>query len=151
MNEFIVWDKSDKRFYPLYSYSVGNKLIKPLVKIKGKDFKILNEECQIFNYINKKDINNKKIYADCSIVEFILKDEAIFADFTGRKPTIWNEIKMIGYFTFNDEDLRYEIDIIDWEKSKTKSQFSCLYYNFDRMSDFKIIDTIQVNKLGLIK
>jgi len=140
MNKFIVWDKTLKCFHLDGRVKLENGTLKPI----GKDY-------TIHNNIGLKDINGKNIYADSSIIEFQLKDDVIFADFTGAKPTIWNEIKMIGYFVFNNEYLRYEIDIIDWGKNKTKSNFVCLYYNLATMSQFKIIDTIQENKLGLNK
>lgn len=153
MKECIFWNNEDNKFINWEEAS--------FTKDKGDDFIIVMKEIDpifsegrlydSFDYIRLNDINNNKIYADCSIVEFILKDEVKFVDFTGRKPTIWNEIKMIGYFTFNVEDLRYKINIIDWDKNKTKAQFSCLYYNLTNMYNFKIIDTIQENKLGLIK
>lgn len=153
MNEFIVWysndinkDKFSKEF-----------TLQELISQDHYDY--ISDSPLLVNYkvdsinrgIGLKDTNGKSIYADSSIVEFQLKDDVIFADFTGAKPTIWNEIKMIGYFVFNNEDLRYEIDIVDWEKNKTKSNFICLHYNLETMSQFKIIDTIQENKLGLIK
>lgn len=145
MNEFIVWDKR---------YRVFRKLLKidfELGLYFCIDTVVPFEKGDLVNDIGLKDIKGKSIYADSSIVEFKLKDDVIFADFTSAKPTIWNEIKMIGYFVFNNEDLRYEIDIVDWEKNKTKSNFVGLYYNLATMSQFKIIDTIQENKLGLIK
>lgn len=146
MNGFIVWDKIAKHFAD--DICLDAELLQDGISYS---LEVKEELFELFYPVGLKDINGKNIYADSSIVEFQLKDDVIFADFTGAKPTIWNEIKMIGYFVFNNEDLRYEIDIVDLEKNKTKSNFVCLYYNIATMSQFKIIDTIQENKLGLIK
>lgn len=153
MSKFIVW--TGKSFYKDCSYSYLT------LKQDGKIYEEENDDyggssSKETSYkplfaIGKQDINGQEIYADCSIFEFELIDKCLFDDFTGKKPTILNKINMKGYFVFNNEELRYEIEILDRDKSKTKSQFICLYFNFETMNNFKIIDTIQENKLGLVK
>lgn len=148
MNDFISKQKQYEIINQVIEFLDSDKPINDISEFLEDEIININKN---HKDIGLKDINGKNIYADSSIVEFQLKDDVIFADFTGAKPTIWNEIKMIGYFVFDNEDLRYEIDIVDWEKNKTKSNFICLHYNLATMSQFKIIDTIQENKLGLIK
>ncbi len=83
-----------------------------------------NNDYTLHQYIGKTDINGNKIYADSSIVEFNILDS-----------------KYRGFFTYNSARLRYEIEI--------SSKESIIYDG--GVKDFKIIDTIQENKLGLIK
>ena len=76
-----------------------------------------------------KDINGKSIYADSSIVEF----KNIGSNYT-------------GYFTFDLVKLCYKIIVLD-----IKSVRKEFIFNSNNIENIKIIDTIQQNKLGLIK
>ena len=84
----------------------------------------------LHQYIGLKDINNKKIYANSSIcrVNYFSSSDWI-SDYC--------------YFSFDDENLRYTVhlinerEIVDYEGS----HFDCI----------EIVDTIQENKLRLIK
>lgn len=149
MNEFIIWDKSDDRFWTLeelrgtgeldilvsddFSIQLINFGIDEIFNPDGADYnQYFRREVDIetFKYIGLKDINGKNIYADCSIVEF-------------NNSQLWN--KHIGIFFYNKEKLCYQIKIIDGNRKDE-------IIPYDRYcSDFKIIDTIQENKLGLIK
>ncbi len=83
---------------------------------------------EAFQYIGKKDIENNKIYADCSIVEWEHQEQ-----------------KYQGYFNFNKKYLRYEIHpFVDFETTPIE-------FFYIQEKSFKIIDTIQENRLGLIK
>lgn len=120
MNEFIVWDKEKKELYTPSQMNFNDK---------GEHIKTDRFEwCQ---YIGLKDINGKKIYADCSIVEF----------YSGN--SLDDEQLLTGYFSFNNENLRYEIKDIN-----TKESF--YFWNGYDESVLTVIDTIQENKLGLI-
>lgn len=88
------------------------------------------------NYIGKKDIEGKKIYANYSIVEF---------DYSGDPYTV----KIQGYFYFNTDALFYEIRGVNYKNNKSEKLEYCI--NEHKISNLKIIDTIQENKLGLIK
>tara|TARA_R110000868_G_scaffold93996_1_gene259803 strand:- start:174 stop:557 length:384 start_codon:yes stop_codon:yes gene_type:complete len=85
-------------------------------------------------YIGLKDVEDNKIYADSSIVEF----EYI-------------KSKHKGYFTWNNKTLSYDIMVIDWNFKILKNYSAPIGYSHLKMKNFKIIDTIQENKLGLIK
>ena len=137
MNKFIVWysnDINEDKFSMEFS-------LQELIAQDHLDY--VSDSKQLVNYkvdsinngIGLKDINNKKIYTDSSIVEF-------------KHKTLVD--KVIGYFTFaNDEYLRYEIKILRINPSvKNKDNF---VFAKSLFSDIKIIDTIQENKLGLIK
>ena len=76
-----------------------------------------------------KDINGKSIYADSSIVEF----KNIGSNYN-------------GYFTFDIVKLCYKIIVLD-----IKSVRKEFIFNSNNIENIKIIDTIQQNKLGLIK
>ena len=130
MNEFIVWDEEDKCFIDNFvfdEYLPLNELLKG------------DEIFKLFPYIGKKDINGKKIYADSSIVEFMLTRESQIGSMSNEFKT-----KKRGFISFNVEKSSCEI--------KTLGDFKDIY-NFieNEICDLKIIDTIQQNKLGLIK
>lgn len=80
--------------------------------------------------VEKLDINNKDIYADSSIIEF--------------RCDIWgNSISPnVGHFEFNSNTLRYVIVSLCGRR---------IPYDMEYIHGLKIIDTIQENKLGLIK
>lgn len=143
MNEFIVWHNNSEQFY----YSNDEAYI--LKEIDGKLFVVEMDNFYNFRnieefiigkamqYIGKKDINNQKIYADCSIVEF----EIILRDADGK---VVYKNKNTGYFTYRKDLLRYVIKYTSCEERGIK-----LYS--DHITNLKIIDTIQENKLGLIE
>lgn len=137
MKKFIVWDKS-LNIQVDSEFMIGNSgIIYELTGETKNEFKCIDlskDSCLLFYYIGKKDINGKEIYADYSIVEF---DHKIIVD------------KIIGYFIFNSEELRYEVKILKMHPgigNKTN-----IVYDKWMLSNFKIIDTVQENKLGLIK
>lgn len=133
MNEFIVWDSEYNKFISWEDVA--------FTKDKNDDFIIIMKEIdettsegrnfQTFNYIGLKDINNKKIYADSSIIEFREDKDLGY-----------------GYFTYDFIKLRYIIKVISSNEIYNNLE---LPYESSIMKNIKIIDTIQENKLGLIK
>ena len=136
MNEFIVWysndinkDKFSKEF-----------TLQELISQDHYDY--ISDSPLLVNYkvdsinrgIGLKDTNGKSIYADSSIVEFIAKRLG--------KPNI----KTIGIFKYSDVSLRYNIELIT-----AIGDYDLFAYDDINMSQFEIIDTMQENKLGLIK
>lgn len=133
MNEFIVWDKTKSKFSELKAieFFKGGFVINPRdLSTKRMDKQLNENECELFPYIGKTDIDNEKIYADCSIVEF----EYYFTDG-------WDE-DMQGVFKYLPNELRYEIQLVN---DGCHVSFQPSY-----IRNLKIIDTIQENKLGLI-
>ena len=138
MNEFIVWDEKKKRFLDADEFAIDNN---------GSVYHWLNDNSlqpmkkyQLFKRIGKTDINGKKIYADSSIVEFEYED---------RIPTLLDDdviIKFTAYFQYHPDELRYELIILDYDRTKTKSIYSVLSYNMDLMKNLKVIGTIQQDK-----
>lgn len=132
-NEFIVWDKYNKKFTN-----------KNFILANGRfedDFyehEVINELFSFHQYINKKDINNKKIYADCSIVEFEYEV---------------GNAKHIGFFYYNEYTLGYKIKILSSIlNNKASYKFKGLSWCFTAdMINLNIVDSIQENKLGLSK
>lgn len=86
---------------------------------------VIHKNLQAFQDIGIEDINNNPIYADCSIVEF---------EYLGDKYK--------GYFRYNNNFARYDLVLLSQKDT-------CVID--DNFQNFKIIDTIQENKLGLIK
>lgn len=66
MNEFIVWNEEKKEFSKEFLTNYDGDIIYRNVSLDNNTHKR-------FNYIGKTDINDKKIYADSSIVEFDYK------------------------------------------------------------------------------
>jgi hypothetical protein len=121
-NEFIVWDERLKEF--LEPMTIEQLAISMPV---NKKFLF---DWNIFPYIGKTDDTpeQNKIYAGTSIVEFDFLEE------------LHNTIKLCGIFTFNIDELRYEINL-----DEKVYEYSCLSYNDTFMSNFKVIGTIQEN------
>lgn len=130
MNEYAVWDNSEYRkgFIDLKNQQIILNLLNGGLKgLYGGDGYM--KDWQLFKSIGMQDVNEKEIYADCSIVEF------------GYKV---GTAKHIGFFFYDNETLSYKLEILS-------NKFNGEKWNFcSSMNDFKIIDTIQENKLGLI-
>ena len=131
MSGFIVWDAKKRIF-------IDEDILKHhyFISSDGKLKFLLYEDmldCDewefAFKNIDLKDINGKSIYADSSIVEF----KNIGSNYT-------------GYFTFDLVKLCYKIIVLD-----IKSVRKEFIFNSNNIENIKIIDTIQQNKLGLIK
>ena len=134
VSEFILWDRIFKRFTSEFpnNYCLdldgkvkefGNSYIK---KEKDTAFDVLS-------YIGKTDVNGDRIYADCSIVETTILDES-------------GAIILFGFFMYNKKELRYELNI-----ELNGKEPVCLHFDSERMVNVKVVDTIQENKLGIIK
>jgi len=133
IEDFIIWDKLNNQF-------LDCDLVNGIVFCNGKfsyvsrrgaiHNDLFAEEVEFFSYVGIDDIDMQRVYADCSIVEFE-----------------WGQNKhnIIGYFTYNKEYLCYEIIMINAQKGKS------MCYAPHNCFNIKIIDTIQENKLGLIK
>ena len=138
MNDFIVWDKCRKGWidesYPFFINSSGFLCIQ-----RNDKQMVIENDCEIFKPIGLKDTEGNKIYADCSIVEFSV---CSLEPFSKKK-----QIKRIGKVRYCNSTCAYEIVVVNMSRIE--------YYDFSGMafeiSDIKIIDTIQENKLGLIK
>lgn len=127
MNEFIVWDKFREEFTDDLTIS-GININEALEE---------NEDWICFPWIGLKDTEGNKIYADSSIVELKM---------------IINKVEVIikGYFSYIKEELRYEF----YQYFNQRQSFIKAYLSprDSRITEnFKIIDTIQENKLGLIE
>ena len=126
MNEFIVWDEDSEIFID----ETKCILVDGTLFRNEKDFaNKISDDLSMFFSIGLKDINGKSIYADSSIVEF----KNIGSNYT-------------GYFTFDLVKLCYKIIVLD-----IKSVRKEFIFNSNNIENIKIIDTIQQNKLGLIK
>lgn len=126
MSEFIVWDNKYKGFLNenISLLPDGISTI-PHFDINN----VTTKRFETFNFIGKKDSNKNKIYADCSIIEFNFENK-----------------KLIGYFHFEKKSLAYDIRVLN------NNIYSIGYAHFNnKIKKLKIIDTIQENKLELIK
>lgn len=147
MEEFIVWDNKYKLFlddnfkdtiqdngidYEEDELYYGDEYypLCPMDFIMGDDGDRYKDRISKLFYVGLDDINNNKIYADCSIckVNYFSSSDWI-SDYC--------------YFSFDTENLRYTVCLIN---EKEIVDFEASYFDC-----FEIIDTIQENKLGLIK
>ena len=139
MKKCIFWDDEDNKF--LTWDEVEFEKLKNEEVMVWKQIDPISKECRLFESFDDtelKDINGKSIYANSSIFEFdYLVD-------------IENEIfqKRIGVFYFEKTFLAYHISFLTGTNRKGGNADK---YNAFGMKNFKIIDTIQENKLGLIK
>ena len=86
--EFIVWDKTKNKFSELkgIQFFKDGFVVNPrdLIRLR-MDEQIGDTQCSLHQYIGKKDINGKKIYDDCSIVEFDYVNEKFLLIFSFAK------------------------------------------------------------------
>ena len=131
MCEVAVWDKTLNCFHLDGRVKLENGVLEPI----GKDY-------TVHQYIGLKDIDDKKIYADSSIISFIYKP-------IGESGTC----KDIGFIFFCKKDFMFKINILTRSDKNGDNYIfnlgNCL--NNMYMKEIKIIDTIQENKLNLIK
>ncbi len=130
--EKVIWDRTHNRFLDPnmingIAFDNGNvHYISTNEKPKLLHNDLFAEEVEFFSYVGIDDIDSKKIYADSSIIEMYRGLDSF-----------------IGYYTYNKNKVHYEFIIID----------GCDNDSFGNIigSSLKIIDTIQENKLGLVK
>lgn len=140
MNEFIVWYSNDINQDKFSKEFTLQELISQehLDYICDSRILVNYKVDSINNSIRLKDINGKSIYADSSIVEFTywfredLQDKRV------------DEKRMKGYFHYDNNTLSYLFhNLLD--------NSNYFYGRMNFKENLKIIDTIQENKLGLIK
>ena len=126
MNDFINKEKEKEIINQVLDFLYCDIPSIPISEYLEDEIKNINKN---YKDIGLKDINGKSIYADSSIVEF----KNIDSNYT-------------GYFTFDLVKLCYKIIVLD-----IKSVRKEFIFNSNNIENIKIIDTIQENKLGLIK
>lgn len=115
MNEFIVWDKKKNKMVGVDTLFISEAMFRPL---GGDEYVVFNYDNEYFSkpfqYIGKTDINGKKIYADCSIVEFNNstnknhKYKGVFYYLESElkyKIKVFNLDGTIGYWNYNSKDI----------------------------------------------
>lgn len=134
MNELISEQKEKEIINQVLQFLDSDEPINDISEFLEDEIRNINKN---HRDIGLKDINGKNIYADSSIVEFELNINK-------------EEVKIIGYFSYIKEELRYEF----YQHFKQREKFIKTYLSpiDSRLTgEFKIIDTIRENKLGLIK
>ena len=123
MHRYIEWNNLDKKFQePKCGCGLTiNELFNTFDN---------TENFSIFKYIGKVDIDNNFIFERSSIVEI---------GFSWQN----SEDRIKGYFVYDNSCLKYVI----WDINKN----DFIDFDITKMQYFKIIDTVQENKLGLIK
>jgi len=122
MNEYIEWDKKNKRFcFPKCGCGITIN--------EWFEFYEKSENFSIHQCIKMRDVNNQPIYEKCSIVSI---------GYSWQEP----EEQVKGFFKYDHRELAYLI--YDIEKKE--------YVRFDisKMQYIEVVDTVQENKLGLI-
>lgn len=123
MNEYIIWSKFHKNF--------TNDLI--ISGITINEALEENEDYIFFRYIGLKDREGNKIYADSSIVNIE------YSDYMYK-----NNITTVGYFTENKE--KHCLEFVTENKGTIN-----FIEHISGILFLRIVDTIQENRLGLIK
>jgi len=144
MNEFIVWHEDLECFI-----DETQCIFKDGTLFKNDEMYIkqVSEDMTMFWETGKTDIEGKKIYADSSIVEFMVSS--------------CEECKIVASFTFCNDFLRYAFKIIsfngkemkddnrddlsNWYEIKWNDKKEMLYSN-DVHYNFKITGTLQEEK-----
>ena len=123
MNEFIVWDKFNEVFYKRENFKTLKLFFSMIFSCIDGD-----NGLTYHNYIEKTDIEGNKIYADSSVVKIAY----------GLRST---RRVITGYFTYNKNSFKYDFIFLNGVAFEL---------NLIIASNFKIIDNLQENKLGLI-
>jgi len=131
MKDYAIWDEDHKKWIDLSKNQIVLNLCNGGLKgLFGGDGYM--SSWKLFEGIGLKDINDKPIYADSSIFEF---------DYFGDILT--------GYFTYDKKYLSFLIRILTIGECAVMSFADKVWNN--SIKNFKIIDTIQENSMGLIK
>lgn len=128
MNELISQEKKYEIINQVLEFLDSDKPINDISEYLEDEIRNINKN---HKDIGLKDINGKNIYADSSIVEF-------------NNSTNLNH-KYKGIFYYLPAKARYMIKVFN------KNNFEIWFYNPDKILNLKIVDTVQQNKLGLIK
>ena len=115
MNEFIVWDKVSKKFTDRICLDAN--LIRNGISYS---LKVEEELFELFYPVGLTDINGKKIYADCSVVELV--------DSESR-----------GVFFFDEKYLKFKF-AFNGDKTTSLGMES-----FEKTVQFRVIGTLQEN------
>lgn len=145
MNEFIVWDNKFKKFVSdnddtgreFFVNCDGKVFLKTIgMETFGGNIQLeweINRFKQ-FPHIGKTDINGKKIYAESSILRI-----NHFIDNKGKQHYVYRKVSWSEKYSA-------------WVVKTLDDKEEWLYYVVERNAkNLEIIDTIQENKLGLIK
>jgi len=129
MDEFIVWDEENERFTDLNEFQ-NQVFMNCDGKIEWFSHTGMSDadfQFRPLRYIGKTDINDKKIYADCSVVEFLLCN-----------------VYFHGVYIFDSVELRYFIKVFKDDTGIVKEPYE-IQYSLN-IKNLKIIGTLQENK-----
>ena len=128
MNEFIVWDKKKREWIHSPERPINilgeTVIMGEILRRENDSFLRIEDldEVQVCLSIGKTDTEGNKIYADCSIVEFVWKNQ-------NTKAVIkWDDIQ-----------LTYDVEF----KSGFRARYADVY---QEMFGLKVIGTLQEDK-----
>lgn len=131
-NKFIVWDKFHKNFIEDLYFDKAISINEALEE---------NEDYSFHQYL-LDDTTGNKIYVNCSIISFVYRP-------IGEIKTA----RDCGFIFFCEKDFMYKINILTKSDKNGNNFIFNLGSSLNKMymKEIKVIDTIQENKLGLMK
>jgi len=139
LKNYIAYDTKNKRFiytvsaiyFPFHGIIRGD-ITKPSGILSNQPI----EDCELFENTEIMDTEEHSIYAEVHIFSFKHKQKEF------AKPSSYK-----GFFKWNNDKKSFVLYVFEDDLGLIEYG----NYDNDNMFDFKIIDTIQENKLGLIK
>ena len=127
MNEFIVWDKFNEVFYKRENFKSLKLFFSMIFSCIDGDNGLTYHD-----YIGKTDIEGNKIYADSSIVRFVM---------SGSK----KNFTATGYFFFHVYKLSYEFRCLMLDNKKLGYERRDINWRHMLSNSLKVIGTLQEN------
>ena len=132
INAIAYIEKENRFFIPEVISNINNVMY---AKEKNGWDKKVGKEVKLYDKVNISTLGVKdNFYVDSTIFEF---------------KHLVNRIKipLVGYFKWDKNEGRYIIIVL---MNPDTTTYNYIYYDSEKFSDFKIIDTVQENKKGLV-
>jgi len=108
-----------------------------LLNLKRDEYSAIQTQSGIYVYIGEvnrlikaRDKQNKYVMKDMNGLDLFEGDEFDFVYFDTEKDSIF----LKGSFCWNDDELRYEVEVFG------RHDYTCLWYDVENMMDFKKLE-----------